>query len=498
MNTHHKKNYFLLFFVSVISIYLSTYLSSKYFKLDGDTINSALVWSEFQNDGISAIRNWIPTEDNWYLSVYPIHFIIYMIFGWKSINSLIAISSIQVFACAFLSFLIVKKISNSIYSIIIIPALCALPYLCYEIGFISHPFSHNTSNLYGLILIYINTLARNRFTRSLISSAIILIAGISDPWFIAAYGLPALLHSILVDINERSNRFIPSICLLLALLIYFSQAIQKCLEVPASHFHLANFDAIKSNVYWYIYAIGGMINISYEDSDALRFASFSIVMLLGLYGMIKMYSSGKREISFLLLMSAAGISGAYILGLPEKQYYSARFLVNIIYIYYITSFFVISSENKAKFIYFISVFLVATSSFIGHTQKSNDNLALAAEQQLKFMDENDLKYGFGPYWSGNPNVISWLSKGEIDFNPIIFRSDNGFLDWATPRAQSFRDKIQPKKKKTFIMISSDGESCKDIDICIGGIKEQYGAPDRIIGYNESFFYVYNHGLKQVN
>lgn len=498
MNSYYRIRYILFFLITAASVYLSIHFSSKYFKLDADTINSALVWGEIRNNGIDAIKSWIPTEDNWYLSVYPIHFIIYAFFGWTSIHTLIAISSAQVLACAFLSFLIVRRISNGAYSILIMPALCSLPYFCYAIGFISHPFSHNTSNLYGLLLIYININTNKRLYRSLFSCVIILIAAVSDPWLMAAYGLPVMLHSLVVDIKQKQNRFMPSLFLFLSLIIYFSQFIQKCLGVPVAHFHIADFTVIKSNIYWYIYSIGGMVNMSYHDSDVYKLISFLIFITLGTYGILRLYSSGRKEVSFLMMMSVAGISGAYILGLPEKQYYSARFLVNVIYIYYIISFFMIALDRKIRCFYFIAVIFVSISSIIGHVRNSSDNLVLAAEQQLRFMEENNLKYGFGPYWSGNPNVVTWLSKSDIDFNPIIFRADDGYMDWATPHAQSFRDNIKPKKKSTFIMISSDGESCKDIDICIRGVKEQYGNPDKIIRYHDSFFYVYDNGLKHVN
>lgn len=492
-NTEQNKSY-LFFLISTFSLILSIYTSGKYFTLDADTINSALVWGEIERSGFHAIKEWIPTDDNWYLSVYPIHFIIYKIFGYESINTLIAISSLQVFTCAIISFLILSKITSNKNSIFIVPFLCFLPYFCYKVGFISHPFSHNTSNLYGLLLIYVNLRINRKILASIISSLIILIAGVSDPWYIASFGIPFLLYQLLSDSTDKKNKFIPSTIALISLLIYFSHILQNWLAVPLSHFHLASIEVIKSNIYWYAYGIGSMLNLFYADNEISRIASFVVIMTLGAYGLYKLYFAEKNAISFLLVMSVAGISGAYILGSPEKQYYSARFLVNIVYIFYIISFFMILSKHGSKHLYIIAISFISISSLVVHLKQNSDNLVSSAESQVKFMEQNGLNYGFGPYWSGNPNVVNWLSKGEIDFSPVIFRNDNGFIDWNTPHAQSFRNKIKPGNKKTFIMLSSDGESCSNIDLCIDGINKQYGKPDAIIKYQSSLFYVYDKGL----
>jgi hypothetical protein len=474
---------------SIIGFIISYYLSCSYFSADADVINSAITWVEIQKHGLSVMKSWNPTIDNWYFAIYPIHYVVFWLFGGPSILILNIISAVQVTLCSLFASLIAYKVTQRKSSFLLIILFSSLSSFSYAVGFISHPFSHNVINIYGLLCILIYISFSNKIATCLSISFLSIIASISDPWFIVAYLLPFLLHSLYnKKINNEESWFQPLVYIL-TLALFFSKVIQKALNLPVANFKLAVFDVIYTNVKWFFLDLGRMINLFFIESAPAYFISSLVLIFL----LIFMIWKKKNSLNVLLLLSILGVTSSFVIGLPEKMEYSARFLVNIIYIIPLMIFI----NTQKKLIPIVSLFFVImlTSAIYSHTLHTKDNHDLDAKEQMAFMKENHLTYGYGAYWGAKANAISWLSNGGIIIRPMMIENNTGRIDWESKHAQSFDSWYKPRPEKTFIAISPDVETCPNTDLCINGMKEQFGAPDNTLKFRNITFLVYNEGLK---
>ncbi len=75
MNKVYGKTIYLSAIIfAVIASYALTY---RYFPVEPDASSSPLIWRAFLTEGITAFKDWKPTPDNWYFTVYPINFIFF-------------------------------------------------------------------------------------------------------------------------------------------------------------------------------------------------------------------------------------------------------------------------------------------------------------------------------------------------------------------------------------------------------------------------------------
>lgn len=473
---------------TAIGFIISYYLSSRYFSADADVISSAITWVEIQKHGLGVMQSWSPTTDNWYFAIYPIHYLIFWIFGGPSILILKIISAAQVTLCSLIASLIAYKITNRKTSFFLIIFYSSLSYFSYAVGFISHPFSHNVMNLYGLLCILINISCKNKIAACLCISFLSLIASISDPWFVVAYLLPFTLYS-LYKMKVNGESWFQPLVYILTLVLFFSKVIQKSLNLPFASFHLASFDVILTNVNWFFLDSGRMINLFFVESTSFYLISSLVTLCFFIFIIWKK----KNSINVLLLLSILGVASSFIIGLPEKMEYSARFLVNIVYIVPLMIF--INTQRKFNPITSLFFGMAFISAIYSHTLHTKNNHDLDVKEQMNFMRENHLTYGYGAYWGTKANAISWISNGKIIIRPMTVELSTGRIDWGQKRSQSFDLWYKPLPERTFIAISPDVETCPKIELCLDGMKQQFGEPDNTLKFKDITFLVYNKGLK---
>lgn len=107
----------------IIGIAASVWVVNLNFVIDSDVSNSAIVWHEISKNGWSIIKKWRATPDNWYFTVYPIHFLLFKLTGSTSPEILRFLAMAQLFICATLVSLICFERSKNCLSFILIPLL---------------------------------------------------------------------------------------------------------------------------------------------------------------------------------------------------------------------------------------------------------------------------------------------------------------------------------------------------------------------------------------
>ncbi len=483
---------FFLAFTIIIGVLLSYYFVSINFSADNDVANSAIVWHEIEQYGFSVLSQWRPTPDNWYFSTYPIHFLIFELTGSSSARIIKFIEIFQVFLAAFIATLICYRKTQSHYALLLIPFFCGLSAFAYSVAYISHPFSHNLTNVYGLLCIYLYMVKPktvNLYYETRIC-ALILIASISDPWFQAAYYLPLFLtsiYSVFLAGTQAKKSIIP---LFITGIILFTHLIERTLHLPVARFSLGSPEQMLSNAYWFLVGLGGSLNFFFVQTDNLNIFSSIIIIILYFYAL--MINKKRDTIDLVVFLSLAGITSAFILSNVPGAPFSARFFVNIIYLSIIVIF--TSALINTKKWLLAAMAILFMSGVYSHWHAAINSSDRSTAELHAFLEKNKLYYGFGPYWGSKALAITWDSGWKINIRPVSFDKINGFMKLGG-RSQSFDYWYIPENneapQRQFIALASEGEECPNLQLCLDGVVKQFGEPAEKLIFNNILFYIYN-------
>lgn len=484
----------LFFLINLIAgVFLAWFYVHIHYQPDSDIANSAITWYEVSSNGLSSLKNWRPTPDNWYFSVYPINYLVFYLFG-SSPFVMEVIEFFQLLLLAFFSSLICLKLTRSTKSFFIIPLLCCLSSFSFTVGYISHPASHNLTNLYGLISIFLFIEKRSdRLTwKDILILLISVAASVSDPWYLPAFYLPMFISSIYRSFSQKKPNILTHFLWVATGVLIFSHSIEKYFNLPVASFSLGPLSQWYNNLYWLVFGIGGMTNFLIISSNKTYILSGVLFLTFTAYALYN--SKISKDAKILISMSILGIASSFIIGSNVGTEKHARFFVNIIYVGLIACFAALIT-SKARVFYAFFLFLII-SQIYSHTQPERRLLPWSSLSVLNALKSHNLDYGFGPYWGSQALAVTWISSFNVALRPVTFEKDTGYMI-SGGRPQTFDQWYRSTlKRKTFIIIMTDVEECHDLQVCLDGVRKQYGTPDEIINHGDMNIYVYDDGLKK--
>ena len=197
-------------FLWVASFFIIWFLTILYFKrkLNADFANSPLVWREFLNSGIHALYDWKPTPDSWYFTVYPVHFFLFWVLGDDGITPLVISTALFTWTVAVIASSISEKMASKTAAVLVLFTLTFLPELMYTYGFVQHPFSHNSTSAFGMIvfLLAIYNYRKDSVLITVLAAFVAWIATSSDMWLTPSYFLPVILSELYLIIAEKRRK----------------------------------------------------------------------------------------------------------------------------------------------------------------------------------------------------------------------------------------------------------------------------------------------------
>jgi hypothetical protein len=517
------ENYFHVLVLAPLGLYGSIKVVVGIFGFEADTSHSLILWHGVTQHGLSWLRDWIFTQDNWLLSLIPFHFLGFAVFGEKL--SLVIIFGWLIFILsAIVGAMIVKSAGYKNCSFFVLVVLLNLGLYAHVNGFVSYSTSHNISNLYGLLALFLlMKWCRHPNNIKLVLMSLLLILGsVSDPWMLAAYDLPLLLASACIYVRPIVN-----IDRGRALKLFFSAAF-SVLSVkthlfgvlyflPSVQFRVGSWSSINANAIYLVKDFGGLLNIfPYGGGNEFLPAVLSIVVFVCLICMCLLrmakgdvtVSGNVRILLLFSLFSVGGILASFLLSDVPAQDYSGRYLINCLYISVIMAAVLLGSiwscvDLRLK-LFSLSVYAFFVFSGIvsilplmlkpGFSFKDTGNSSL-----ISFLKDNGLRYGYGPYWGANANAVTVESKHKIIIRPVIFNAASGEIEIGT-RVQSskkwaFDDDEMPRSEhQFFVLIRSDGEECPNVELCMSGVKRQFGNPVKILKKDDSTILVWRRDL----
>lgn len=513
--TTTKKFLVMLFLATLcIGIYSSLKYTFHISVVEADFSDSAMLWLGWHQYGWKFFKAWHYTSDNWLLSLVPIHFMLFYLFGAKPIFVVLTGWSIFILSLVLLG-LIAKKVEAPKTALLLPIVLLFFGPLAYSNISLIYAITHNITNLYGLLtlLMAIFWLQQERIRYLIIAFFSLVFAGVSDPWLLAAYLYPLLFASLIMLALFKTRCSVKKyLALILISLLAFS-------AIHTRMFHLLHFlsqfdlelsapSVMLQNTNCLFRLIGETFNIIPDtflpSSYAIVISSsiFCLLFLCCLYVIAKKLAAIKKEPShlFLVLVSLASIGAIFLSFIVTfaKNDNGGRYLINFVFLAPLLIALNLEwfATRKLKYLaYCTTILFFVTSISSNVTLWKNQPLSVNAntvQSLMTFLNTNHLSQGYGPYWGSQANAITWMSHETIRFYPVMFSPENGHIILGERSQTSKLWKYFDNQKPFFIFVSNDGEECKDMKLCAQGIENQFGKPTKILSYQNAFIYIWQH------
>ncbi len=489
----------LFYFTCIISCLVSIFLTSRFsytWITDPDSANSPIMWKEFLAHGFNAFNNWKPTFDNWYFTVYPINFLLFFIFNENGFVPLMLSSAIFIIAICLCSSKIADILSGKTAAFAALISITLISPDLYS-NYYSHPFSHNSTNAFGFVVlaIYIITLSSKKIIPAASIFILLVLSGASDPWILPSFTLPILISEVYNSfINRKSYKYF--IFLLLAFLTSYLNLVQHLFDLPTGGFKITTFEQMISNAQYAIVLTAKMMPLWVNPAASMSYFIVFIWLAVFIAAALVCFNRGKelRIFSICCVLSVLGIYSSSIIG---DQFPHQRFYVNVAPVVFLLT----SVAIRFYKAFLIPIFITICVSVYGYCNsplKYEENKNPVYEY-MTFLSNNNLSYGYGSFWYSMNMTVNWLSKDQIHITPVFFNPETGVVYFQPARVQTLsswhtKEFISGKPNRQFIAITqgqTGGDTCPNVQICIDGAQKQLGKADEILSYKNTTFLVYN-------
>lgn len=478
---------------TIAALYFTSQFSFKWMT-DPDAANSPMIWREFKDIGFKAFSHWTPTFDNWYFTVYPVNFLLFIIFNDDGITPIVISTAIFITAVCLCSALIARMLSNNLFASIFLTSVTLLSPDIYISGYYSHPFSHNSTNAFGFIifLIYLSSINSKKIAPLFFISLLSILASASDPWVLVSFTLPILISELFNFYKNRERLHYLSI-ITISFIISITNLVQRLFNLPVHGFSLTSIDQMLSNANQAVSITAKILPLWYGSGKTESYLMFlAWVVVLAISAALLIRKGGRHRITALVCsLSIMGVYSSSIIGDQEPH---QRFYLNVIpCLMLIIS--LASQFNRYLIIPLLMTMIISITLLFGVNfgYKKNQN---PVDDYVKFLNVNKLDYGYGSFWGMNMSV-NWLSKGAIHITPVYFSKSDGSVDFKSVRVQTLstwhkKEFINSQPPRQFIAISKgmSGDRCMDIELCVAGVQKQIGKADEILKYNDMTFLIY--------
>lgn len=482
---------------------------AAFLPLDADRATPAVVAEAMLAHGLDALNAWHSTQDNWLLSAILPQFPFYALLGQQAWIPALCGWLGFVASCALCGVLVALAaaprpsawlVGMGLFGVLLFLNPLALG----PIGFLAHPVSHGVTCFWGLAALVPCLLVLKGRSRWLLAltTVLLLVASISDPWARAAFVLPLTLAGVglyLLPSDARQKR--TALCL-----------IASTLPVWLAGAHgFGLFPGIPGTQF----TKGALADIPHHA--ALGFSGIAVLLHL-VPGTNALTHPWARWISGIILLALCGLAAPAVSNsLHDQKDGPRRFLLlfctlslSVTFAAFSLSDFVTGLDLTrllGNFAFLLPLALCLCGC-IGQTRPLlTGGLVLAAVggvlagllppggnhatpqkalantiQLLAFLQDHHLSHGYGGYWSTHANASHLLSGGLVTIRPVAVRG----ADVLHPREQQVfdawyrsQDTVSSETRQFFIA-QQDDELCPDTAACVALAQHNFGPPDETL------------------
>ncbi len=506
--TARRVFYLLLLSAGIYNVLLN---ALRFARIDSDVTDTLMLWYGFQEHGYNFIKTWVYSQDNWLLSLFPWHALLFSIFPFTP--KLIILTGVWIYL---LNVLLCGLIANSIQakkSALLVPLLLlSAGEFAYTHGYITYSLTHNITNFFGLLSMFfaIRWIQHRHWASLVILFLGTVIGGLSDPWYLPCYGLP-ILFAVIAKKNPTDVYLLATS--ILAMAVIKTKAFGFCYFLRSSHFPLANWHQVKISALYFWKNSGWFINFfpAYFRWSAVA----SLIILFTLIGFIAIklkqrfpQALSQRFFFLTIAWSLIILVVSFILdaefayensSLDNCRYFLNVFILGILGLTVGIELYWDSFSKWTKLILITAGLLYVISGLSTVAPLWKQPPALTPNQNaglLAVLTEHGWSYGYADYQ--NANIITGLSNNTIRVRPIYFSLEEGHIFcehqvqtspiWCTPQDI-------PPGQKTFFIYLHPMFNNKDVQFFRQKLIEQYGLPIQALPYQGSLIMVWSHPLR---
>lgn len=496
--------------------------------LDPDMMHSVLIWQGVQEYGLKWLQEWRFTQDNWIFSLVPFQGLMVQATG-NVLNTIVLSGWLIFVTAAVFSALIAMELAGYLAAMIVLALLLYVNAYGHIEGFASYPVSHNITNLFGLISLWVllRWLKNPTWFYGITICLLELMAGLSDPWLLPTFTLPMVLSLGIAGLlfkNQQAVKiqaWLPLSLMLSMVLLAVKTGLFGMLDfMPLMHFSLGSLSTQLKNLSTLIGNLGGLfalmpslsIGETLWPETQMPYAGISAftVLLISSYSIFQLASGRstkeQRFYAFFAMFSVVGICAAYVISSVEASVTSSRFVINVLYIITISIVVLITQRwalmpmaMRSVVCLVAAFYLIASAlglySFSEKKRYAKFDLTLA--ELVATLDEHGLTYGYGPYHGSKSNVVTVMTNGRITLRPVTFDQNTGQIGFDHPQTSMrwFAPEDIPKdQKKFFVYLTRATSECFDFDQCSQSLFRDFGTPSDAITLENGVIYVWNHPL----
>lgn len=494
--------------LSVAALISSLGTAFQTLPLNPDMAEMAQIYNGITQYGLRFPLTWGYTQDNQVLSLLPFAEIYYAIVGVSGASVVIQGWLIFVVNAALTGLLVKMATKSWAWAWLAwLFALLASPLAIGQPAILAYPVTHNSVWAFGLLgVIGLIRYFTNRPSLSIpIVSLCIIVGTVSDPWFAAAFTVPAFIlawfSKRLFDIDKPSRkRMLKGIAYsyVIGKLLYFIGELAGML--PSDGLSFATFPQIINHVgllaesiALYFQGYPAPSNHILQAILVLYMISMAIVMILGTNAAYLTNKETKILLVFSVL-STIMIASAFIFTAYADGIGSSRFIVNIFYIgilWIMIAAATLWNSQKAIARIFVAMaiggyFLLGIASIAEAGWRYSANWG-STKKLAVFLADHHLYNGYTEYW----NTINAWSLDISTRNAVVLHalSPNMGVLWPRVAAQSSlwnkpTDGFQP----TFFIFDAAEPGYKVATM------KTFGKPQQVLYFERNSIYIYNHDL----
>jgi hypothetical protein len=493
--------------LTLLGLYLSLRLVLSQATLDPDSSHSLVLWQGLREHGIEWLASWRFTQDNWLLSLFPLHFLGYALFGTQPFIPLIGGWLIFVAAASVAGALAwqcgAQRAAPFAAAVLLFAGLEA-----HLRGLLAYSTTHNSSNLFGLCALWlVLSWLREEGSGKLVALLLVLCAvALSDPWLLPAYNLPLLLLALtflgLPMLGVPRKRALALLGVAALSLVVARTHFFGLVNLPSIDYQMGGWSELGTRLVLLLRELGALVQLlPFLQNAASALASAAVVVLITLALLIHALRQGllrdtlPAALAFFTLYSSAGICAAFLLSNSNASFaLDARLLINCLYL--VVPLLAVLSERYwthlpsalryAAPVLALGFVVSGVISTAPARQGEGWHFAQRnAVRVLDFLKANDLRYGYGGYWGAAANAVTALSDGAVIVRPINFDSSNGraVAEWRPQSSLHWYTAadLPQGQRDVFIMLSTeDGAAggCPALPLCDAALTQQFGTPVR--------------------
>jgi hypothetical protein len=514
--------------LTLIGLYLSLRLVLSQASFDPDSSHSLVLWQGLREHGVEWLASWRFTQDNWLLSLFPLHFIGYALFGAQPFIPLIGGWLIFV-AAAFVSGSLAWQCEARHSAPFVAALLLFAGFEAHLRGLLAYSTTHNSSNLFGLFALWLlfSWLRDGGPAKLLGLFAVLCAVALSDPWLLPAYNLPLILLALTflclprLGVSRRRAALLLGVAassVLVARTHFFG-----LVNLPSIEYQMGGWSELGARLVLLLRELGALVQlVPFLQNATSALVSATLVVLATLALLIHALRQGllrdtlPATLALFTLYSTAGICAAFLLNDSGSASFDLgpRLLINCLYLVVpllavLTERYWSALPHALRYVApVLALGFMLSGAISTAPARQGEGWHFAQHNAVRILDflrANALRYGYGSYWGASANAVTALSDGEILMRPVSFEAASGraIAEWRpqTSRLWYTPSDLPAGQRDVFIMLSTDDGAaggCPTLPQCEAALTQQFGAPARTLDFDAAHrVLVWDHPLPEL-